>query len=405
MEVLMSNNARMTRTLRIRTGCVAALTLAVAATAGCSGESGSGGGTVTIGLLTSLSGVYKSEGTDQRDGFKLYLDTHGGKLGGRKIDLKVADEGDGPQTGLPAAKKLVKKDRVDALTGLTGGGTVAAVLPVTERSRIPMVGSIARPPIKNPKYVWHTSFMSDEPGAAMATYMKETVHGPVYAIGPDYQGGHDEMRGFTATFKKAGGKLANPGGKTTWTPFPKTTDYTPYLAKIAKSHAKAVYCFYAGKDAIDFVKQYAKSDASDIPLYSAGFLTEGTTLPAQGKAAKDIYSALNYSTDLDNDANRKFVSDWTAKHDAPPTTFAMASYDAAATLDKAIGDAARKGEVNSRTINKAIAGLGKIDSPRGTWEYSEKTHTPVQRWYLRQVRPDGKQLANIQVKDLATLGG
>ncbi|SCK58393.1 amino acid/amide ABC transporter substrate-binding protein, HAAT family [Streptomyces sp. WMMB 714] len=400
----MLKDARSARGKRIRTACAVALTLAVTATAGCSGESSADDDTVTIGLISSLSGVYKPVGTETRDGFKLYLDTHDGKLGGRKIDLKIADEGDGPPTALPAAKKLIKKDRVDVLTGVTGGGSVKAMLPLVTRNKIPLVGSNARPPVKDGEYVWHTSFMSDEPGAAIAQHVKDEVDGPVYAIGPDYQGGHDEMRGFTTAFDKVGGELANPDGKTTWTPFPKTTNFAPYFAKIARTGAKAVYCFYAGKAAIDFVKQYAESDVADLPLYSAGFITEGSVLPAQGKTAKGIYSVLNYSADLDNEANRKFVSDWTAKHDEPPTSYAEASYDAAATLDKAIGEAAKKGEVNSETINKAIAGLGKIDSPRGTWEYSEKTHTPVQQWYLRQVRPDGKQLANVVVKDLSTLG-
>lgn len=401
----MFKDARVVRSQRIRAACAVALTLAVTATAaGCSGESSSDDDTVTVGLISSLSGIYKPVGTETRDGFKLYLDTHDGKLGGRKIDLKVADEGDGPPTALPAAKKLIQKDQVDVMTGVTGGGSVKAMLPLVKRNKIPLVGSNARPPVEDGEYVWHTSYMSDEPGAAISKHVKEEVDGPVYAIGPDYQGGHDQMRGFTTAFDKVGGELANPDGKTTWTPFPKTTNFAPYLAKIAESDAKAVYCFYAGKAAIDFVKQYAESDVADLPLYTPGFLTEGSTLPAQGKAADDIYSVLNYSADLDNDANRKFVSDWTAKHDAPPTSYAEASYDAAATLDKAIAEAAKKGEVNSKTINKAIAGLGKIDSPRGTWEYSEKTHTPVQQWYLRQVRPDGKQLANVVVKDLSTLG-
>ncbi|GAA0408382.1 hypothetical protein GCM10009541_59350 [Micromonospora gifhornensis] len=55
---------------------------------------GSGAGDsdrVRIGLLVSLSGIYTSVGEDMRRGFQLYLDTHDGRLGGRDIDLVVAD--------------------------------------------------------------------------------------------------------------------------------------------------------------------------------------------------------------------------------------------------------------------------------------------------------------------------
>lgn len=389
---------------RFRPVGAAAIALGLAAVTGCSGDSGAGDDdTVKVGLVASLSGTYEPVGTELRKGFELYLATHDNKLGGREVELIVADEGEGPPTAVPAATKLIKKDKVDALTGLVSGGSVNAVMPLINQSKIPLLGSNGRPPVDDMKYLWTTSFLSEEPGAAIAPYVKEKVDGPVYAIGPDYQGGHDELRGFTEEFAKVGGKLANPDGKTKWTPFPKTTNFMPYFADIAKTDAKAVYCFYAGKAAIDFAKQYAQSDVADIPLYTA-FVTEGSVLQAQGDAAKDVYSVLNYAADLDNEANRKFAADWTAKHDTQPTTYAMASYDAAAVLDQAIADAAKKGDVTPETINTAIGGLGQINSPRGSWEFGDKAHSPVQQWYLRQVRKDGDQLANVMVQDLATLG-
>lgn len=399
-------NASIRRPGRSRTRASAAAAVAASlALAGCSGgDSGSGDDTVKVGLLASLSGTYEPVGTDLRNGFQLYLDTHDGKLGGREVELSVGDEGDGPPTAVPAATKLVKKDRVDVMTGIVANGSYNAVLPMLEQNKIPLVSSNGRPELKDVSRVWHTSFLSKDFGNAIAQYVKDEVDGPVYAIGPDYQGGYDQVGGFTDTFAEIDGELANPDGETTWTPFPDTTNFTPYFADIARSDAKAVYTFYAGKAAIDFVKQYAQSDIADLPLYASGSLTEGSILQAQGDAAEGIQSVFNYVPDLDNDANRKFVSDWTAKHDTPPTEYAMASYDAAHVLDMAIADAADKGEVNSETINEALGGLGQIDSPRGAWEFGKKSHAPVQKWYLREVRKDGEQLSNVTVQDLATLG-
>ncbi|MEK8173889.1 ABC transporter substrate-binding protein [Streptomyces sp. M19] len=145
---------------------------------------------------------------------------------------------------------------------------------------------------------------------------------------------------------------------------------------------------------------------SGHPAVRRGLPHRGQHPARAGRRRQGIYSVLNYAQDLDGDANRKFVADWTAKHDTQPTTYAMASYDAALVLDQAIADAGKKGgEVTPERINEAIGDLGQIDSPRGPWEFNEKTHAPVQKWYLRQVRPDGKQLANVMVQDLATLGG
>jgi branched-chain amino acid transport system substrate-binding protein len=112
---------------------------------------------------------------------------------------------------------------------------------------------------------------------------------------------------------------------------------------------------------------------------------------------------LNYSPDLDNPTNRAFVAEWSQRHQKTPTTFGMASYDAAAVLDRAIGKIT--GEVTPEKINSAIGGLGQIDSPRGAWQFSTTTHAPIQRWYLRVVKRDGGQLSNRVVQTLTTLGG
>jgi branched-chain amino acid transport system substrate-binding protein len=390
---------------RARRGLAASLAVPlVMAAASCAGDASDAAGsdTIKIGFITGLSGIYQTVGEDMVDGFQLYLDLHDGQLGGRSVELLLADEGAG-DLALPAAERLIRQDRVDVLAGIVGGGAYAAVAPLAEEHQIPLVGANGRPNLEpeQVEWLWHTSFISDEPGQAIAPYVFDNVDGPVYAIGPDYQGGHDELRGFVDTFTELGGLLANPDGGTRWTPFPDTTDFIPYFNEIAQTEAAAVYTFYAGAAAIDFVTQYAQSEIAGTPLYGA-FLTEGAILGAQGEAAEGIWNVLNYSPDLDNAANREFVAEWAARHDRSPTTFAMASWDAALVLDRAV--AAVDGAVTPAAINQAIGGLGQIDSPRGPWQFSGRTHAPIQRWYLRVVARDGSELTNVLVEDLATIG-
>lgn len=396
---------RLLRTVStLATGCL------LVAASGCAGSSlatdpVAAAGPVKIGLVVSLSGTYQAVGEDMKRGWDLYLSSHGNKLGGRDVEVVVADEGDGSGAVVAPINKLVKQDKVVAVAGIVGGGSVAAAVPILVENRIPLIGSNGRPTtMDDVSWVWHTSFLSTEPGIAMGEYVHRQTGGPVYAIGPDYQGGWDELQGFTDAYTRAGGRLANPSGKTTFTPFPQTTNFAPYLADIKASGAKAVYTFYAGSAAVAFVKQYKEFGLADtIPLYAAGFLTEGGVLGAQGDAALGIRNSLNYSSDLDNPTNRAFAAAYQSAYSLLPTTFAMATYDAAAVLDKAIAAAAATGEVTGESINRAMAGIGQIDSPRGTWLFSTD-HTPVQRWYLREVRHDGRALSNVVVQDLMTLG-
>lgn len=187
-----------------------------------------------------------------------------------------------------------------------------------------------------------------------------------------------------------------------YTPFPGTKNFQPFLANLQKSGAKAVFTFYAGGAAVDFVKQYAQFGlAGKVDHYSAGFLTEGGVLKAQGEAAKGTFTAMNYSADLDNATNKTFVQAYEKKTGTKPTTYAMASYDAGQVLDKAIqgaGDA-----LTSKSLNEAIAKVGEIDSPRGNWSFNDNG-TPVQMWYLREVKATDGGLANVVISELGKLG-
>ena len=374
-------------------------------TSGTSGkDSAKGDSPITIGLITALSGSNKALGPDHLNGFKLYLQTHGYKLGGHTVNLDIGDEADGGAAAVPVANKMLKEDKVLAIAGIVATPTINAVVPLATAAGVPVVNTGGRPTVKDPSHLWTMSFMSTDPGGAMGPYLAQNAGGPVYAFGPDYQGGWDQLRGFTEAFTKAGGTLANDGGKPTFTPFPTTTDFTPFLSKVKASGAKAIYCFYTGSSAIAFVKNWSQSDAKDIPLYAAGFITEGGALKAEGQAANGIITSMNYSPDISSAANREFVSAWTQAHDGdqPPAT-AMYSWDAASVLDQAIAKAGP--DPTPQKVNDAIKALGQIDSPRGTWQLSPDTHVPVQKWYLRKVEMDGTALANVKIGDLATIGG
>ncbi|MGW1770968.1 ABC transporter substrate-binding protein [Streptomyces sp. NPDC002104] len=383
-------------------GLVAASTALLLATAcggaGLGAGEGESNGPVKIGLLVPRSGTYKALGDDMKQGFELYVAQHGGKLGGREVEIVIADEGETADSGKAAAEKLVKQDRVLAVSGVVSSATINGVKDLFETAKVPLVGSNASPTtLTGTTYIWRTSYVNDEPGKALGKHVAQQAgSGSVFLIAAGYQAGKDEVEGFKSTFLPAGGRIA---GEEVYTPFPGTKNFQPYLAQIEKSGAKAVFCFYAGGAAVDFVKQYRDFGlAGRIPLYAPGFLTEGGVLTGQGDAANGIRTALNYGADLDNAANKRFAPAYTAAYGSAPTTYAMASWDAAQVLDKAVGAAGST--VTSASVNAAIARVGDIDSPRGTWRFNS-AGTPVQPWYLREV----KQGVNTVGSELGRLGG
>src|SRR5690349_9065836 len=95
------SEARKTVIRRIRRLTAVVATPALPAAGGCTGSSLSSdgqdtaGGPIRIGLMWPQSGILKTVGDDFAAGWKLYLDTHGGKLGGHEIKTTLVDEGDG----------------------------------------------------------------------------------------------------------------------------------------------------------------------------------------------------------------------------------------------------------------------------------------------------------------------
>ncbi|MQA95941.1 MAG: ABC transporter substrate-binding protein [Streptosporangiales bacterium] len=395
----LSANSRPPRLRRAGIGLVAV----ALALAGCGGSSldqsggGESGGPVKIGLLVPLSGVYAPLGEDMRAGFQLYLDQHGGKLGGRQAEVVTADEGEGPQTGVPAAQKLVTQDQVAAVVGVVNSATALGLRDFFDESKRPLVvanaGANELAGARRSDYLWRTSFTNGDVGEALGPAVKDDVDGEVYLIAADYAAGKESTGGFRKSFEAAGGKIAG----SEFTPFGKTQDFQPYLSAIRDSGADAVYAFYAGAEAVNFVKQYKEFGLADeVQLYGPGFLTEGGVLAAQGQAALGVQTSLHYSTELDSPRNKEFSAAYTAKVKKPPTVYSVQAYDSAAVLDKAL--AAAPG-ASGPELAKAIGGVGAIDSPRGSWSFGAD-HDPEQTYYLREVRSGGGGIVNGVVREL-----
>jgi branched-chain amino acid transport system substrate-binding protein len=201
------------------------------------------------------------------------------------------------------------------------------------------------------------------------------------------------VAGFRKTFEAAGGKVA--GEK--YTPFGKTQDFQPYLSAIRKSGADAVFAFYAGAEAVNFVKQYKQFGlAGKTPLYGTGFLTEGGALAAQGTAAIGVKTSLHYSTELDSAVNKDFVAAYQKAAKKPPTVYAVQGYDTAAVLDKALAAA---GGDSGDALVKALGKVGSVDSPRGAWTFGADQNAE-QKFYLREVKSSGGTAVNAVVGEL-----
>ena len=360
-------------------------------------------GPIRIGMIAPLTGDYKAIGDELVNGFQLFLDLNGRRLGDHSVELVTADEGETAESGKTALDSLVKRD-VIALTGVATSTVMLAIQDGVERARIPLLGSNASPSaLRNILYVWRTSYRNDEPGRALGPYVAQRVprNGRVLIVAADDPANHDIADGFRKGFGASDPRLSGSVIWTDPTTGPGRNAYASAISEALESDPDALFCCFLEGGAVAFLEQlYAAGYRKAI--YGPGFLTEGGVLTdLKAVAAEGIMTSLNYSADLTNPDNRVFASAYREAHGNSPTTYATASYDAALVLDKAIRFAG--GRPTAHQVNVALARVGQIDSPRGPWEFNE-ARTPQQKWYLRRVQPDGQVLSNVIASELATLG-
>lgn len=388
---------------------------AAAATAGCGssvgGSSGGGGGAtsaaggggpIKVGLVIPQDGVYTPLGVDMKNGWDLFLETHDGLLGGYEVETVIADEGEAPDTGVPAIQGLITRDNVDVLVGIVNSGSalgsaeaiVAAkkVLVISNAGAVAVTGEARNP------YIWRASFTNAQAAFAMGEYLAgQQPDGGVYLMAPDYAAGQETFVAFKEAYEGGGGTVAGEQ----LTPFGTTQNFQPFLSAIPGSGAGATFVFYSGGEAISFVQQYAEFGLKETtPLYGSGFLTEGSVLDAQGDAAIGIQTALHYSTEIDNPANAEFVEAYQGAYDVLPTCFAVQTWDAALVLDLALAESE---DLTGDAVSEALGGLGEIsDSPRGPWSFDGQSPRHIE--YLRQVAEGDVGLINEVVEELGEYG-
>ncbi len=353
-----------------------------------------------VGLMLPYSGTYAALGTAIENGFRLYVAEQGGKVGGREIEyFKVDDESD-PAKATDNANKLVKRDNVDVIIGTVHSGVAMAMAKVAKDNDtlliIPNAGAVAVTGPMCGVSIFRSSFSNWQPGYAMGDVAAKKGLKKAVTITWKYAAGDESVGGFKEAFEKGGGQVV----KELSLPFP-NVEFQPLLTEIASIKPDVVYTFFAGGGAVKFVKDYAAAGLKKtIPLYGAGFITDGT-LEAQGADADGLLTTLHYGDGLDTPRDKAFRASYDKAYKMQPDVYAVQGYDAAQML--AIGLNAAKGDVGKKAeIAKAIT-AAKIDSPRGPFTIGA-SHNPVQDMYLRQVIGKENKVIGIATKALADPG-
>ena len=268
-------------------------------------QSQSGGGTIKIGLLSTLEGPFAPFGEAANMGAKVALIEAGGELdgtgprdavtgakaGGKEIELVVESSDATPDVAVEAARRLVEQSKVDAVVGpLSGDEGLAIKNYAKQHLDVTFVNGTSgaqnttlRDPAPN---FFRFSTDGAQWMAGLGKYASEELgYKTVATVGEDYSFPYDQVGGFMTEFCGAGGKVP----RKIWVPLG-TKDYASFIAQIPKD-VDAVYVALGGTDALNFTKQFDEFTGRKLPLLGGSITVDGAIIKGLGDRVEGTVSA------------------------------------------------------------------------------------------------------------------
>ncbi len=351
-----------------------------------------GTGPIRIGLLTPLTGVVASGGKEIAEGFNLYWDQVGRKIGNRDVEVIVEDDGSNPDIALQKARKLTEQTKVDFLIGDLLANTGLAVAEYAKTTGIPyFIPVIAADDLTQrkriPNVIRVAGYTASQMPRPLADYAyKKLGLRKIVTISQDYTFGHEQCGGFSQVFTELGGSIVAQH----WNPL-NTQDFSPYIAQIQATAPDAVFAMETGADATRLIQQWSSFGMKGkIRLLGAQNATDQSVIRTLGAEAEGIISSAHFAEGGDAPATVKFVAEYQAAFKKLPSIYGFSHYSAAMWLAEAIKSIG--GNVEDRP--KFLAAVRKTvltGSPLGRPVRLDDYGNPVYDVFIRDVvkRPDG----------------
>jgi len=351
-----------------------------------------GTGPIRIGLLTPLTGVVASGGKEIAEGFNLYWEQVGKKIGNRPVEIFVEDDGSNPDIALQKARKLTEQTKVDFLVGDLLANTGLAVAEYAKGNGIPyFIPVIAADDLTQrkriPNVIRVAGYSASQMPRPLADYAyKKMGLRKVVTISQDYTFGHEQCGGFAQVFTDLGGTIVAQH----WHPL-NTQDFSPYIAQIQSAAPDGVFAMETGADATRFIQQWTNFGLKGkMKLLGAMNATDQSVIRTLGAEAEGIISAAHFAEGSDAPATKKFVADYEAAYKKLPSIYGFSHYSAAMWLAVAINGIGGHIEDRPRFLD-AVRKTVLANSPLGKQVRLDDYGNPIYDIYIRDVvkRPQG----------------
>ncbi|HEV7336206.1 MAG TPA: ABC transporter substrate-binding protein [Bosea sp. (in: a-proteobacteria)] len=337
-----------------------------------------------IGMVTSLSGPFTALGESMRAGMQMFLAENGGKLAGRAVELIVEDDQAKPDEGVRKFRKLLGQDNVDIVSGVISSAVALAVRDVvTEAKALTFISAgsandlarkAASPFVFRPT---KTNWMLGHTAGQWA--FEKLGKSGCLTIAADYAAGRESVGDFVASYQQQGGKV----GKQLWAPLG-TTDFGPLLTTIAAEKPEFIFSFFAGSDAVRFLRQMRDYRLhGKVKLIGSGALfDQEDVVSAVKEAALGGLNTCNQSPTAPSSA--AFTKAYQAARNAMPGEMGTAGYVTGQVIKAAVervqGDLSNKEKVKEALLAK------EVETVFGPMPFDPRNNQAILDIYVNEVK-------------------
>src|SRR6202163_3369325 len=353
--------------------------------------------TIKIGLINSYSGFLAQAGDQMQKGIDLYVKEHEKDLPpGVKIEIIKRDDTTAPEVGKRVAQELITRDHVQLLVGVVGSPIAAAIAPLTQEAKVPLVitnaAGVAIPRLS--PYVVRVSFTLWQQAYPLGQWAAKQGWKTAYTAVSDFIPGHDAEAAFTKGWTDAGLKVLGA------VRFPTTNpDFAPFVQRIKDAKPDVAFIWPpAGDQSTTMLKA-----VRDLGLRQAGVnivstqdLVPDEELPNMGDVALGLVTAGTYSSAADRPANKAFVAAWNKEYAGKPTPdfLSVDGWDGMSAIFDLIKET--KGKFTGDEAIKFLTNWKTANSPRGSISIDPATRDIVQNINLRKTEMKDGKLANVE---------
>jgi branched-chain amino acid transport system substrate-binding protein len=346
---------------------------------------------IVVGAVVSETGPHAELASGYRNGLLLWqeeLNAAGGLLG-RKVELRLLDDGSEAVRAGALYVQLIREDKTDLLIGPYGSAaTIMGGAEAESARRVFINGAGPSRAVhkRSPRYVFQTAVPYNAYGAPVLEIAKAQGHKAVVIVARDDPAAREMGEAAKEAALKQGvatGDLeVHRGG---------ASDFTPQLLKAKAAGADAWIAFGEGRDAAEMVKSLKKNGYAPRLFFASG-ASDPALMEMIGQDAEYALGARAYDARSAAPANQAFVKAFTARFSFRPGPSAAEGYAAGTVLAEGVR---RAGTLDQEKLRAALASLAmqtvfgehKVDPLTGEQVAARPLVTQIQKGRVELVWP------------------